>query len=212
VVRFLVVACFALLAFAPASARAQTLDAPLGEAPAPVEVARAFYDAFSSHDGMDTLEKLYAPDVKWKDPIFHFDDRAGTMGMWRILNTAAKNRTVTYRIVSAEGDTVTVEWLADYELLGRKVHNDVTATLVIVNGKIVRHTDDYSWKKWSEQALPLGDAASSWPLQAIVLGSMRFAMDVAIAWNALKARLEAAKVPSASIGLSGALEKATGAK
>ena len=49
-----------------------------------VEIAKRFYDAFTSGD-MNTLQSLYDPQVKWQDAITSFDDRAGTMGMWRAL-------------------------------------------------------------------------------------------------------------------------------
>src|SRR5580698_6826155 len=71
-----------------AQSNTAVLNAPLGE-PAPastpsgpaVQVVSQFYDAFVKGDTA-TMENLYSPDVKWKDTIFSFPDRKGTMGMW----------------------------------------------------------------------------------------------------------------------------------
>jgi len=145
------------------------LALPAGRASAreaPVSVAKSFYDAYCKGD-MATLEKLYDPKVKWSDTITSFGDREGTMGMWRAL--AASHASYSYRIVSAQGDKVVVNWLADYQLLGNPVHNDVMATLVIKDGRIVQHTDAYSWDRWAAQVFPRLGALSSWPPAAWAL-------------------------------------------
>jgi ketosteroid isomerase-like protein len=196
---------------------------PSAGTPAPsgpnVDIAREFYDAFCTGD-FATMTKLYSPDVKWKDTIFHFDDRAGTMGMWEILLVPKNGGKFTYTVVSAQGDTVVVHWLADYVLLGNKVHNDVMATLVIENGVIVTHTDVYSWANWAKQAFPfLGNYSAVQPIQSILQLGMRAFLNVEIAYNALmapKATPEAATPatemppPSKTPGLEGALGKLGG--
>ena len=130
-----------------------------------VAVAKRFYDAFSSGD-MTTLESLYDAKVKWSDPILSFDDREGTMGMWRWEST--QNPRFTYEIVPpVEGtphDQVQVRWHADYHLNGNPIHNDVLATLTIDDeGKVVAHRDDYSWEKWAAQAFPGLAHLPFWP-------------------------------------------------
>ncbi|MBI3272445.1 MAG: nuclear transport factor 2 family protein [Planctomycetes bacterium] len=138
---------------------------PAAPAASPRDVARTFYDAFIKGD-VATLQGLYAPDVKFRDEIFTFSDRAGTMGMWRVLVDPKSGGRFSYEILGADANTATVRWIADYKFpspkFGRKVHNVVTATLVVRNGRIVDHHDSFSWEKWSRQAFPLG-ALSSWP-------------------------------------------------
>lgn len=168
-----VLVALALLA-APALACAQ--DG--GALAANEAVARRFYDAWTRHD-FATEEALYAPDVKWKDTLTSFDDREGTVGMWRALAAADPNAKFSYEITGASGDTVTVAWHADYHLFGNPVHNDVAATLVIRDGQIVEHTDDYSWDRWARQVFPaLGDAVSNPVLGPVLRTTLGAALHV----------------------------------
>lgn len=163
------------------------------------EVVREFFDAFSNADAkayerdMATLERLYAPDVKWKDTIFRFDDRAGTMGMWRILLARGADSKFSYRILSTDGDKVTVNWLADYKVFGRPVHNDVMATLVVRNGRIVAHEDVYSWEKWARQAFPLGGVSNIFPVKQIIMGGLNLFLKARIFIASFGAAREASR-------------------
>lgn len=214
---------FALLA---TTAHAQPADAPLGDATAPaasaavpatpaVAVATEFYNAFVAKDTA-TMETLYAPDVKWKDTIFSYDDRNGTMGMWRIELDPTNPAKFTYSIASAQGDTVVVHWLADYSLFGRPIHNNVMSTLTVKNGLIVQETDDYSWQKWAAQAFPFGSLSNDWPLKPVLMGVLRTAMDAEIALYPFthmgsSSTPSTPPPPSKTSGLEGALGAATAA-
>ncbi|MCO5172179.1 MAG: nuclear transport factor 2 family protein [Planctomycetes bacterium] len=147
----------------------------------PEQVARAFYDAFCRGDTA-TMERLYAPDVAFRDEIFAYPDRAGTMGMWRVLHAPGNGAAFSYEVLGVEGDTVTVRWLADYRFpsprLGRKVHNDITATLVVRDGLIVSHVDAFPWDRWARQAFPLGGLSSWKPMERLLKGALRFGVDL----------------------------------
>jgi hypothetical protein len=54
-------------------------------------VALQFYDAFV-HQNSAGMEKAYAPDVKFKDTLFEFGDRAGTMKMWKSILSKAGDK------------------------------------------------------------------------------------------------------------------------
>lgn len=162
------------------------------------DVATRFYDAFCSKDPITVkapiMESLYAPDVRFNDPIFSFDDRAGTMGMWKLLTAPEPGRDFRYELLGVSGNTATVRWIADYKFpsqqFGRKVHNVITATLVLnADGKIVRHTDDFSWQRWARQAIPFGDAKM---LEGVFKKSLRFFMARQIAAAEKKEREAAA--------------------
>ncbi|MCK6549511.1 nuclear transport factor 2 family protein [Myxococcota bacterium] len=119
------------------------------------DVVTQFYAAFERKD-VDAMEKLYAPDVKFQDAIFSFGDRDGVTHMWRKLFEADPNAKLRFTLDAADGPNVRGHWVADYHVNGRPVHNEVSTTMKIVDGKITEHHDDFSWKKWAPQAFPGG--------------------------------------------------------
>lgn len=136
-------------------AKASATRAVEGAAPSPAEVVTKFYQAFESKN-VDAMAQLYAPNLKFKDAIFSFDDAAGATHMWRKLFEVDPNAKLKFTLDSTEGSTVKGHWVADYHVLGRPVHNEVSTTMKVENGKITQHTDDFSWKKWAPQAFPAG--------------------------------------------------------
>jgi len=123
--------------------------------------------------------------VKWSDPILSFDDRSGTMGMWRW--EAAQHPKFSYELGAVTGDTVQVTWHADYKLNGNPIHNDVTATLTIDDeGKVVKHVDSYSWDKWSAQAFPSLHALSAWPF---IQGAVKLGVAATLQFESWKTNL-----------------------
>ncbi|MFT3710409.1 MAG: nuclear transport factor 2 family protein [Archangium sp.] len=121
----------------------------------PRDVVSQFYAAFE-HKNVDAMEQLYAPNLKFKDAIFEFGDRAGTTHMWRNLFKTDPNAKLKFTIDSADGPNVKGHWVADYHVNGRPVHNEVSTTMKVVDGKITEHRDDFDWKKWAPQAFPAG--------------------------------------------------------
>lgn len=156
--------------------RSAAVSAPgAGSVATPREVVTQFYAAFVGHNP-DAMEKLYAPDVKFKDAIFSYNDRAGTMHMWRKIMQDPTSKFV-FTLDSVEGNQVKGHWVADYKLNGRKVHNEISTQMTVENGKITRHTDDFSWSKWAPQALPLGHLATLPGLKQLVQSIMRGIID-----------------------------------
>ena len=84
-------------------------------------------------------------------------NQVDTVTMWRGLLGRAKDLSVSFQLQDAEGDTVPVHWGARYTFgqTGRKVRNVVRARLTVRDGVIVRHTDAFSFWRWSRQALGL---------------------------------------------------------
>lgn len=137
------------------------------------DVANKFYDAFVKGD-LETMSALYAPDVKFKDAIFQYSDRAGTMHMWtKILGAKPK---IEFKLDKVEGNVAKGTWVADYEVFGRKVHNVINAELTVENGKITKHTDAFPFDKWARQALPIGPLsklpAVEWLVQRVLRSSI----------------------------------------
>lgn len=142
------------------------------EAASPEAVARRFYDAFCAHRKKD-MAALYAEDVSFKDAVFSYDDRAGTMGMWRKLLGNPDKAAFRYTFDRVEGDVAIGTWVADYESLGRPVRNVIESRLTVRDGLIVQHRDDFDLGRWMRQALPLGPLAELRPVQALVTAVLR---------------------------------------
>jgi hypothetical protein len=147
--------------------------APAASTSDPREIAERFYDAFLGRRLAD-MEQLYAPHVHFKDTVFEFSDRAGTMRMWRALigNPKAGGR-FSYSFERVEGDVAIGRWVADYRLLGRPVHNEIESRLTIKDGLIVDHKDTFSWSVWARQAFPLGPLVDLPGVQLLVTRLLR---------------------------------------
>lgn len=137
----------------------------------PRDVVTDFYAAFVKQD-TKSMEALYGKDVKFQDAIFKFDDREGTMGMWNNILRDPKSK-FTFELKRVEGDVVTGHWKADYELFGRKVHNEIDTRMVVKDGKIVEHRDSFSWDNWAKQALPAGKLFTVPPFEQLAKGLLR---------------------------------------
>jgi hypothetical protein len=53
------------------------------------------------------------------------------------------------------------------------VHNEVSTTMRVEGGRIVEHTDDFSWKKWAPQAFPAGRLFTLPGFDALAKGLVR---------------------------------------
>lgn len=137
-----------------------------------VAVARAFYDAFSRHDG-ESMAQMYDRDARFFDPVFRELDRESVQDMWRMLCRRSKDLRIEYQIVSTDPEGtikgtmegyVTVRWDAYYTFkkTGRKVHNIVTSRLLIKNGKIFSQDDDFDLYRWTRQAFGILGVIVGW--------------------------------------------------
>lgn len=119
------------------------------------DVARQLYEAFSRRNG-DAMARLYAPDATFSDAVFTNLDGPAAGAMWRMLCERGADLRITVVAVSGDERRARVRWNADYTFsTGRKVHNEVAATIDVVNGRIVAHRDEFSFRKWAAQALGL---------------------------------------------------------
>ena len=136
------------------------------------KVIREFYEAFDRHDG-EAMAKAYAPDARFHDPVFGELTGAEAGDMWRMLTSRAEDLDVELAEHSAEGDEGTARWIATYTFAatGRKVVNDIRARFRFRDGKIVEHDDDFSFYRWSRQAMgPIGLALGWTPLLPMMVG------------------------------------------
>jgi len=123
------------------------------------QTVEAFYAAFGRRDG-DAMAALYAPDGRFRDPVFGELTGTEAGAMWRMLTGRAED----LRVELAEHDDRSARWIAHYTFTqtGRAVVNDVRARFAFQDGLIVEHIDTFSFWKWSRQALGLPGLALGW--------------------------------------------------
>lgn len=144
-----------------------------------------FYAAFDARDAA-TMNELYAPDVSFRDPAFgslHGDE---VRAMWTMLTGQAKDLSVRASDVRADEESGSAHWRAEYTFTatGRRVVNEIDATFRFgADGKVVEHTDRFSFWRWSRQALgPSALLLGSNPLgQALVRRRARGRLDAFMA-------------------------------
>ncbi|MCH2198400.1 MAG: nuclear transport factor 2 family protein [Flavobacteriales bacterium] len=124
------------------------------------EIIECFYTSFASRDSMKMVA-LYHDEVLFEDPAFGklYGERA--KAMWRMLVARLDHgaKILHGEIVQLEDGRYRTSWEAHYKFGPKKrdVVNKITATLGFKDGKIISHKDEFSFWKWSRQAMgPLG--------------------------------------------------------
>jgi len=110
-----------------------------------------FYDALARRDG-ETLSTMYADTATFRDPVFHLQGKQIGL-MWIGLMRRAKDFAVSYTIAQAGPGRGLVEWTARYLFGGRRpVVNVILSEIEFEDGRIVRQTDRFDFRRWSAQA------------------------------------------------------------
>ncbi len=127
------------------------------------ELLTRFYSGFKARDP-EAMGGCYADEVVFSDPVYTHLVGERARNMWRMLAGRAKDLELTYDIKSASDTRGEVHWEARYtfSLTGRKVHNIIDATVEIKDAKIVKHTDVFSFWRWSRQALGISGLLLGW--------------------------------------------------
>jgi ketosteroid isomerase-like protein len=118
------------------------------------ELIQRFYAAFDRCDG-EAMAACYTADARFDDPVFP-DLRGQEPGaMWRMLTSRAKDLSIELAEHEAGDETGSARWIARYTFTetGRPVVNDVRASFRFRDGLIAEHRDDFSFFRWSRQAL-----------------------------------------------------------
>ncbi|MCO8168113.1 nuclear transport factor 2 family protein [Pseudomonas sp. 21LCFQ02] len=113
-----------------------------------------FYEAFSRLDA-EAMSACYSDDVLFSDPVFGELRGREAGDMWRMLTARAKDFSVSFDNVRADGRSGAAHWVATYlfSQTGRTVVNDIQARFVFRDGKICEHHDHFDLWRWSRQAL-----------------------------------------------------------
>src|SRR5690554_6380111 len=132
---------------------------------------RNFYGAFAS-DIAPTMAARYHDEATFSDAVFRNLDASQVRAMWRMLNALGKDLRVEFSQLKADRERGSVHWDAYYTFspTGKKVHNSIDATFEFRDGLILKHTDTFSLRRWSKQALGLTGLAMGWNplLRAVV--------------------------------------------
>ena len=96
--------------------------------------------------------------------------------MWKKLLGDPKTK-IEYGFDQVDGNQVRGHWVADYVLFGRPVHNELTTTMTVKDGKIVCHEDQSDWARWAPQALPLGRLSALPAVKALAIALIRSAVN-----------------------------------
>jgi uncharacterized protein len=123
-----------------------------------------FYAAFDKHDG-EAMSACYAPAAHFSDPVFPGLRGEEPGAMWRMLTGRSDDLRV--ELLEHDSDEVTgsAHWRATYTFTqtGRPVTNDVRASFRFTeDGQIVDHRDDFSFHRWSRQALGTAGLLLGW--------------------------------------------------
>lgn len=116
------------------------------------ELIHTFYNAFARFNAAEMIN-CYHQDIRFEDPVFGVLEGDDARNMWLML--VRPGIVVTHANVVVDGDTGRADWTATYAFgtSGKKVINNVSATFVFKDGKIIGHTDHFSMRKWARQAL-----------------------------------------------------------
>ncbi|MBF8191189.1 nuclear transport factor 2 family protein [Nonomuraea sp. K274] len=120
-----------------------------------VALISAFYDALGQAD-LAAMERCYHPEVSYGDPIFQeVEGRDRVMRMWRLQLGVRDGFKTSYRDVTADDFAGTAHWTTRYTFAstGREVVNEVDALFRFEDDLIVRHHDEFDFKRWSKMAL-----------------------------------------------------------
>jgi len=106
----------------------------------------------------------YTPDARFSDPVFTALEGTQVAAMWRMLCQRATDLRITYRDVSAEGNSGSAHWEAwyTYSATHRPVHNVISATFTLRDGLIAEHRDRFDLYRWARQALGTPGVLLGW--------------------------------------------------
>lgn len=122
-----------------------------------------FYTCFQNKD-VKAMQDCYADHTSFNDPVFTGLGTAQVRMMWAMLLKSGKDMRIEFQNIKETQSGITAEWTAWYTFsaTGNKVCNRIKALFVIENGKIVKHTDRFSFYKWARQALGLTGLLLGW--------------------------------------------------
>lgn len=117
-----------------------------------------FYSAFQRLDWQQ-MANCYDSDITFSDPVFNDLKGEEARAIWQMLCEKAEDFELQFSHISADEHSGSARWEARYSFSqsGRPVHNVIFAEFQFADGKITRHSDHFSFWRWSSMALgPVG--------------------------------------------------------
>jgi len=114
----------------------------------------SFYSSFQNKNAK-AMQDCYGNGAIFNDPVFRNLNTEQVRAMWAMLLKNGKDFRIEFKNIKGDNNLVRAEWDAYYTFsaTGNKVTNRIKASFVIEDGKIVKHTDDFSFYTWARQAL-----------------------------------------------------------
>jgi SnoaL-like domain len=132
------------------------------------ELLQKFYSAFASLD-TETMASCYHENAEFEDLAFSLRGKKEIIGMWSMLCTAVKEKgrdvwVLEFSGIAADDHRGIAHWEPHYRFsaTGRMVHNIIDASFEFKDGLIIRHRDQFSFWRWSKQALGLPGYLLGW--------------------------------------------------
>lgn len=121
------------------------------------------YSAFQQKD-FKTMQECYATDANFNDEAFSNLTGIEAGKMWEMLITKGKDLELKYEILETTKNGGKARWIAKYTFSKTKnlVINEINASFVMKNGKIIEHTDRFDFYKWARQAFGLTGLFLGW--------------------------------------------------
>jgi len=122
-----------------------------------------FYSSFQRKD-VQAMQDCYAADATFSDPVFTNLNAAEVRSMWAMLLKSGKDMRIEFKNIRDDETGTQAEWDAWYTFsaTGHRVHNCINASFIIENGKIIKHTDHFSFYNWAKQALGFTGLLLGW--------------------------------------------------
>ncbi|MDB5049253.1 MAG: hypothetical protein JWO30_2324 [Fibrobacteres bacterium] len=121
-----------------------------------------FYACFSKGDYRG-MAACYHSEASFKDPVFNLKGKA-VAAMWHMLCEGGKDMRVKVSGIRADGGNGFAHWDAAYTFsgTGRKVLNRIDSEFKFKDGKIISERDEFSFWRWSGQALGFTGLILGW--------------------------------------------------
>lgn len=128
-----------------------------------MDLLAKFYAAFAQREWA-FMGSCYHAGATFRDPVFGDLDTDQVRAMWKMLLEGGTDLRIEFKVLEEHATGGRVRWDAYYTFsaTGRKVHNAVISTFIFKEGAIFSQQDDFSFWRWSRQALGMTGSLLGW--------------------------------------------------